>query len=233
MAGSEVIHKWDYSLCSWIPEEGQSAPEAAPPKQKAVASDRKISELLARIAGLQDEIRTLKNEKTVLLSQRSELRDTNTRQSKRLSETEKEYVWLYDVHNTIFNGIKQEIPGILDKMDGQDEKGKTVSLAGMIREIIRINRKGSLSCVLVDQVTQDKLRVGVNIKNNGSHITISASGTGKKLRGRENAVERPIGHLTLENGDVILHIYEGRDDPYLTQIKINSAVNLGNAKDEV
>lgn len=133
----------------------------------------------------------------------------------------------------IIEGVSQEIPGILDKMDGETKEEKIYCLANKIREIVRINRKGSLSCVMVDNLSNDKLRVGFNVKEGGRYITISASGTNKRSRRlvKENATEFPIGYISLSNGEVILHFYENKENNELNIIKITSCVNLGNAND--
>ncbi len=210
--------------------KSSSVPEAPPPKHVA---DLKISELQAEIAGLRKEVMDLKRDNALVNVSRHVLENKLKIQVKSnllLAENSKK---LSEFQSQIVTEIAQEIPGILDKMDGNTPHDKLMMLARMMPQILRINRKGSLSCILNDQDTGDKIRVGVNIKNGGNHITISARGTGKdvKLRGTENAIEYPIGFLTLLHGDVVLHFYQQKAPTHMTTIPIASCVNLGNAND--
>lgn len=214
--------------------ENRPKPVAAPPKETAHNSDHKVSELLARIAGLQSEIRTLKSEKAALSINESHLFKGCKERDKQIETLVEERTKAILFQTKIVDGISQEIPGILNKMEGENTEQKIDCLASKIREIIRINRKGSLSCVLNNQYTGDKLRVGFNVKDGGNYITISARGNSdnkRRIRGNENATECPIGYLNIINGDVILHFYGESKYGGLDTIKLTSCVNLGNAND--
>lgn len=216
-------------------KDSPQQPEVAPPKETTSSSDhRKISELLAIISELQSEIRTLKSEKANLSINASSLLKACKDRDKTIQTIKEERGAAVSFQSKIVDGISQEIPGILEKMDGENTEQKIDCLANKIREIIMINRKGSLSCVLNDRSTGDKLRVGFNVKKGGEHITISASGNGvnkRRIRGNENATEHPIGYLNIVNGDVILHFYGECKFGGLNTIKLTSCVNLGNAND--
>ena len=216
--------------------EDRQKPEIAPPKESTSISDhRKISELLARISGLQSEIRTLKSEKANLSMNSAQFLKGCKEKDKTIQSLKEERDIAVLFQKKIIDGISQEIPGIIEKMKGENTNQKIDCLANKIREIVRINRKGSLSCVLNNQSTGDKLRVGFNVKDGGNHITISASGSGvnkRRIRGKEHATECPIGYLNIVDGDVILHFYGEGKFGGLDSIKITSCVNLGNANDE-